>query len=86
MLLSPLGLFHEFFRFHFHLLCAEHQAHDPAGTTSANHADLLKYLLTSFVSAGQRPFIRLVKTASSSLKKKFSVHLNESLHIIDAEG
>jgi hypothetical protein len=57
MLLSPLGLFHEFFRFHFHLLCTEHQTRDPAGTTSANHADLLQYLLTSFVSAGQRPFI-----------------------------
>jgi hypothetical protein len=32
-------------------------AHYPMGTTSGNHADLLQYLLTSFISTGQHPFI-----------------------------
>jgi hypothetical protein len=52
MLLSPLGLFHEFFSSPLLNL----MAHYPMGTTSANHADLL-YFLAPSVSAGQRPFI-----------------------------
>jgi hypothetical protein len=32
-------------------------AYNPMRTTSANHADLLQNLLTSLISAGQRPFI-----------------------------
>jgi hypothetical protein len=35
-------------------------AHYPMGTTSANHADLLQYLLTSFVSTSQCLFIHYI--------------------------
>jgi hypothetical protein len=44
MLLSPLGLFHEFFCFDFIFPMPNIRAHNPAGTTSANHADLLSVL------------------------------------------
>jgi hypothetical protein len=49
-------------------------AHYPMGTISANHADLLQYLLlTSFVSAGQRPFFR----SSSQKKTEGNVMIND---------
>jgi hypothetical protein len=64
MLLSPLGLFHVLFPFDF-VFCAEPYGSLPNGNNLPNHADLLQYLLTSFVSAGQRPFIHFIRARGS---------------------
>jgi hypothetical protein len=79
MLLSPLGLFHVFFPFDF-VFCAEPQGSLPNGANGNNLGQprrlasvLSNLLLTSFVSAGQRPFFRL----SSQKKTEGNVMIND---------
>jgi hypothetical protein len=49
-------------------------AHYPMGTTSANHADLL-YFLAPSVSAGQRPFIFIIKISHIAVNQVLSLPL-----------